>query len=261
MTLHPGSKSVATETLLAAGIAAPEIRHLLELAHYQGRIERHTGPYVYVVTFDGEAGYQVTREGEAPADDTTHTQDGAEAAAAGWLRTDQAPAVDLFSAEWPYPQLSAADFAAVYTAAAGHIRARGYYAHEVHGYADEDGISITGALKLAALEYATAADPADTHDQHMRTAHDLTEELETRLSAVLYVFGQAHTRTGINDLSDVHVAWSLGHFTSAASTAHGRYGIPTAAHALALLEQAARMFGAIADDTAPVTEAPAPTRM
>jgi hypothetical protein len=169
--------------------------------------------------------------------------------------------VQLFTSEWPYPELSAADFSAIYSAAAGHIKARGYYAYEVQGYADEPGISITGALKLAALEHVTAADPAATHEQHTRTAHDLTEELETRLSAVLYVFGQAHMRTGISDLSDVHVGWSLGHFESAASGAHTKWAVPTAAYALALLEQAARIFGAIADDTAPVTEADAPARM
>ena len=176
--------------------------------------------------------------------------------------SEPAPAaVDLYAAEWPYPQLSAADFGAIYTAAAGHITARGYYAHEVQGYADEPGISITGALRLAAFDHVTAADPAATHVQRTRDAHDMTEELETRLSAVLYVLGQAHMRTGVNDLSDVHVGWALGHFESAASGRHTGWNIPTAAHALALLGQAARIFGQLADDSAPVTEAPAPARM
>lgn len=158
-------------------------------------------------------------------------------------------AVDLYRADWPYPVLAAAEFAAIYTAAAGHIKARGYNAEEVRGFDGEPGISITGALRLSALDYVTAADPTGSADQHIRTAHDLTEELETRLSAVLYVVGQVHTRTGIRDLSDVHVGWSLGHYELGPT--------PGLAAAVSLLEQAARMFAGLEH----VTEAPAPDRM
>jgi hypothetical protein len=162
-------------------------------------------------------------------------------------------AVDLFKADWPYPVISAADFAALYSTAAEIIKARGYYEHEAQGYADEPGLSITGALKAAALEHAQAADPQDRPGQHYRTAQDLTEELETRLSAVLYVLGQLHSRTGISDLSDLVTGWTLGHFHLGPH--------PSAAHALALLEQAAAIYRGLADQAAPVTEAPAPASM
>jgi hypothetical protein len=164
-----------------------------------------------------------------------------------------APAADLFKADWPYPVITAADFAALYSTAAEIIKARGYYEYEAQGYADEPGLSITGALKAAALEHAQAADPQDRPEQHYRTAQDLTEELETRLSAVLYVLGQLHSRTGIRDLPDQLTGWTLGHFALGPN--------PSAAHALALLEQAAAMFRGLADQAAPVTEAPAPTSM
>lgn len=158
-------------------------------------------------------------------------------------------AVDLFRADWPYPVLSAADFTGLYRQAAELIKARGYYPHEASGYADEPGISITGALKMAAHAYVKALGPNDTTDQHYRAIADITEELETRLSAVLYVLGQVHTRTGISDLSDIHVGWSLAHFDIGPN--------PSLAAAVSLLEQAARMFAALEN----VTEAPDPGRM
>lgn len=159
------------------------------------------------------------------------------------------PAVDLFRADWPYPQLSATDFQALYATAAETIKTRGYYPHEASGYADEPGISITGALKAAATAYVKALGPDDTADQQYWAAADITEELETRLSAVLYVFGQVHNRTGISDLSDILVSWSLAHFDIGPN--------PGLAAAVSLLEQAARMFAALED----VTEAPEPGRM
>lgn len=161
---------------------------------------------------------------------------------------DPAP-VDLFRADWPYPVLSAAEFAAMYHEAAETIKARGYNANEVQGFDGTPGLSITGALRLAALDYVTAADPEGTSDQHIRTTADITEELETRLSAVLFVLGQVHTRTGIRDLSDIHVGWSLAHFDLGPN--------PSLAAAVSLLDQAARMFAGLE----PVTEAPAPARM
>lgn len=182
-----------------------------------------------------------------------------------------AAAVDLWRAEWPYPVLSPAEFAALYGRAAQVITARGYYPYELQGYADEPGISIVGALSVAALERARAEAEAEAENLRQlkgtltsdpgaqlsdnagkaldtaaqRSAADLTEELETRLSAVIYVYGLLHSRTGIRDLSDQLAAWELGHY--------GVDSMPGQAEAVALLEGAARMFAALE----PVTEAPA----
>lgn len=164
-----------------------------------------------------------------------------------------APAVDLWSGQWPYSTMSAADFAALYHAAGEIIKARGYFAYEAQGYADEPGISTVGALKAAALERAQAADPQGDPRHHYTQAVDTAEELETRLTCVLYLLGQLHNRTGIRDLSDGVAGWELGH----TATTHGG----TKAAALALLEQAAALFGLMADTTAPVTAAPEPGRM
>lgn len=160
------------------------------------------------------------------------------------------PPVDLWSAEWPYSTLGAADFAALYRTAAEIITARGYYAYELQDDRGEPGISVCGALKAAAFERAQAADPEGNPRDHYHDAMDVTEELETRLSCVLYLIGQLHDRTGIRDLSDQLAAWELGHY----STAQGG----TRATAVALLGQAAALFTLMADTAAPVTAAPAP---
>ncbi len=62
------------------------------------------------------------------------------------------PAPVMWAAEWPYPEFTAAEFAAHYLLAAEIIAARGYNAEEMRGYDGEPGVSICGALKLAALE-------------------------------------------------------------------------------------------------------------
>lgn len=160
-----------------------------------------------------------------------------------------APAVNLWQADWPYPELGPAQYAALYSAAADVIRARGYYAHELQGYAGP-GISVCGALKVAALEAEQAAAPLDPLEARYGDAVCVAEELETRLAAVLYVLGQLHTRTGIRDLADQLAGWELAHF-------HLGPG-PDQGEALALLGHAAAMFGHLAETTSPVTAAPDP---
>jgi len=155
------------------------------------------------------------------------------------------PAPVMWAAEWPYPEFTAAEFAAHYQLAAEIIAARGYYAHELQGYADETGVSIVGALKLAAVERAQAASPQDEAATVEITAANVTEELETRLSAVIYTLGLLHSRTGISDFSDQLAAWELGHYTTGPN--------PTRSDALGLLATAAGIFTHISDTQAPVT--------
>jgi hypothetical protein len=280
MTLHPGSRSIAIGTLREAGFSPPEIRVLLERAEYQGRIERVTGATTYTVTFDKEAGYVVTRtpdEDQAPvlAADTFLARDvkrGWHMAGVGTINqisradNDQLafagtqgerafpryalvevtrPAPVMWNAEWPYPEFTAAEFAAHYQLAAEIIAARGYNAEEMRGYDGSPGVSICTALKLAARERAQAADPQGTADQQEITAANVTEELETRLSAVIYTLGLLHSRTGIQDFSDQLAAWELGHYTTGPN--------PARSDALGLLATAAGIFTHISDTQAEVT--------
>ncbi len=155
------------------------------------------------------------------------------------------PAPVMWAAEWPYPEFTAAEFAAHYLLAAEIIAARGYNAEEMRGYDGEPGVSICGALKLVALERAQAADPQSTAAQHEITAANVTEELETRLSAVIYTLGLLHSRTGISDFSDQLAAWELGHYTTGPN--------PVRSDALGLLATAAGIYTHISDTQAEVT--------
>lgn len=155
------------------------------------------------------------------------------------------PAPVMWAAEWPYPEFTAAEFAAHYQLAAEIIAARGYNAEEMRGYDGEPGVSICGALKLAALERAQAANPQDEAAATEITAANVTEELETRLSAVIYTLGLLHSRTGISDFSDQLAAWELGHYTTGPN--------PARSDALGLLATAAGIFTHISDTQAPVT--------
>jgi hypothetical protein len=163
------------------------------------------------------------------------------------------PAPVMWAAEWPYPEFTAAEFAAHYLLAAEVIAARGYNAEEMRGYDGTPGVSICTALKIAARERAQAADPeglegdpAQTREARWEiTAANVTEELETRLSAVIYTLGLLHARTGISDFSDQLAAWELGHYTTGPN--------PTRSDALGLLATAAGIFAHISDTQAPVT--------
>src|SRR6266478_5238600 len=90
-----------------------------------------------------------------------------------------------------------------------------------------------------------AADPQSTAAQHEITAANVTEELETRLSAVIYTLGLLHSRTGINDFSDQLAAWELGHYTTGPN--------PVRSDALGLLATAAGIYTHISDTQAEVT--------
>jgi hypothetical protein len=163
------------------------------------------------------------------------------------------PAPVMWSAEWPYPEFTAAEFAAHYLLAGEVIAARGYNPEEMRGYDGEPGVSICGALKIAARERAQAADPEGHNgnrslpaaQQWEQTAADVAEELETRLSAVIYTLGLLHSRTGIRDFSDQLAAWELGHYTTGPN--------PTRSDALGLLATAAGIFTHISDTQAEVT--------
>lgn len=160
------------------------------------------------------------------------------------------PAPVMWGAEWPYPEFTAAEFAAHYQLAGEIIAARGYNAEEMRGYEGEPGVSICGALKLAARERAQAADPEGNLGAWEITAAGVAEELETRLSAVIYTLGLLHSRTGIRDFSDQLAAWELGHYTTGPN--------PTRSDALGLLATAAGIFTHISDTQAEVTAPPAP---
>lgn len=155
------------------------------------------------------------------------------------------PAPVMWNAEWPYPEFTAAEFAAHYLLAGEVIAARGYYPAELQGYADKPGVSIVGALKVAARERAQAARPQDEAATIETDAANVAEELETRLSAVIYTLGLLHTRTGIRDFSDQLAAWEVGHYTTGPN--------PTRSDALGLLATAAGIFTHISDTQAPVT--------
>jgi hypothetical protein len=163
------------------------------------------------------------------------------------------PAPVMWAAEWPYPEFTAAEFAAHYLLAGEIIAARGYNAEEMRGYDGEPGVSICGALKIAARERAQAADPEGRDgnrelpaaDQWEITAANVAEELETRLAAVIYTLGLLHSRTGIRDFSDQLAAWELGHYTTGPN--------PARSDGLGLLATAAGIFTHISDTQAPVT--------
>lgn len=160
------------------------------------------------------------------------------------------PAPVMWSAEWPYPEFTPAEFAAHYQRAAEIIEHSGYYPYEIQGSADEPGISIVTALKTAAFDRAQAAAPDATVAHLKIDAANVTEELETRLSAVIYTLGLLHSRTGISDFSDQLAAWELGHYTTGP--------VPTKAEALGLLAMAAGIYAHISDTQAEVTAPPAP---
>lgn len=160
------------------------------------------------------------------------------------------PAPVMWNAEWPYPEFTAAEFAAHYLLAGEIIAARGYHAEEMRGYDGTPGVSIVTALKLAARERAQAAEPQADMRQWEITAANVAEELETRLSAVIYTLGLLHSRTGIRDFSDQLAAWELGHYTTGPD--------PARSDALGLLATAAGIFTHISDTQAEVTAPPVP---
>jgi hypothetical protein len=160
------------------------------------------------------------------------------------------PAPVMWNAEWPYPEFTAAEFAAHYLLAGEIIAARGYNAGEMRGYDGTPGVSIVTALKIAARERAQAADPQADMRQWEITAANVAEELETRLSAVIYTLGLLHSRTGIRDFSDQLAAWELGHYTTGPG--------PVRSDALSLLATAAGIFTHISDTQAEVTAPPVP---
>lgn len=155
------------------------------------------------------------------------------------------PAPVMWNAEWPYPDFTAAEFAAHYLLAGEVIAARGYNAAEMRGYDGEPGVSIVSALKIAARERAQAARPQDEAATIETDAANVAEELETRLSAVIYTLGLLHSRTGIRDFSDQVAAWELGHYTTGPN--------PARSDALGLLATAAGIYTHISDTQAPVT--------
>lgn len=162
------------------------------------------------------------------------------------------PAPVMWAADWPYPEFTAAEFAAHYQLAAEIITARGYNAEEMRGYDGTPGVSVCTALKLAALERAQAAAPQDEARQIEITAANVAEELETRLSAVIYTLGLLHSRTGIRDFSDQLAAWELGHYTTGPN--------PVRSDALGLLAMAASIYTHISDTQAEVTAPEAPAQ-
>ncbi len=163
------------------------------------------------------------------------------------------PAPVMWAAEWPYPEFTAAEFAAHYLLAAEVIEARGYYPYEMQGYDGTPGISIVSALKVAAQERAQAADPQGAPEAREITAANVAEELETRLSAVIYTLGLLHSRTGIRDFSDQLAAWELGHYTTGPN--------PARSDALGLLAAAAGIYTHISDIQAEVTAPAVPGKL
>jgi hypothetical protein len=100
--------------------------------------------------------------------------------------------------------------AALYRDAAQRIRTCGYDAAVGGGdfYKGHKGISIQVALRQAAETYGASTRPEGTFGAYGEAdVADLTEELETRLAAVLHLTGQRAYRTGIRDLSDEVAAW------------------------------------------------------
>jgi hypothetical protein len=125
-----------------------------------------------------------------------------------------------------------AGLAALYRDAARRIRTCGYDGATVTGdYEGSHGISITTALRHAAMQ----------RDQNTADAADLTEELETRLAAVLYLTGQLTYRTGIRDLSDQVAAWE-NDLPAVAGSWPVRYRWHTQDEAVAVLETAAALL-------------------
>lgn len=170
----------------------------------------------------------------------------------------EAPRPALFSAKWPWPEVTPADLAELYQAAAVMITIKGYDAYHRDNYEGARGIDILTALEMAAEGFLRgraddlrigAEDIAVTLE---REARNLAEDLETKLAAVLYVLGQQHYRTGIQDLADRVAAWELGH-----DDIHRHVDAPMA---LALLEHAAGIYAMVGatDGADPVTTAPAP---
>lgn len=176
----------------------------------------------------------------------------------GWPAPAEASRPALFSAKWPYPEVTPAVLLELYRAAAALITHRGYNAYDEQHYAGERGISIGHALRIAAKLYLLRqADAQDIDSQEIRRTidrdtEDLAEDLETRLAAVLYVLGQQHNRTGIQDLAGRVAAWELGHDDISRHVDQ--------AQACALLEHAAGIYAMIGatDGADPVTTAPAP---
>jgi len=196
-----------------------------------------------------------------------------------WAASGQAPEAEaeaerlpaLYDARWPYPEVTPAELVELYRAARVMIQVRMYDAYERDGYEDRAGICISTALAMAAEgfvrgRYMASDGPADVaravgadaaaaaiEQAISLAARDLAEDAETRLAAVLYVLGQAHSRTGIRDLAGTVAAWELGHYSAPIRNVGQD-------HAEALLEHAAGIYAMIGatDGAAPVTIAPAP---
>lgn len=111
------------------------------------------------------------------------------------------------------------------------LEVRGYDGATASGdYEGSKGISLVGALRqAAAVRYGP-----DSPD-----AHDLAEDLETRLSAVLYFMGRISQRSNITDLSNQASMWE--EMLIGDPPLSGSYRYHTKAEAVELLELAARM--------------------
>lgn len=133
--------------------------------------------------------------------------------------------------------------AGIYRQAADRITQLGYQPFEPDNYAGaEPGICLSTALRYAAAAHIEAA---ITSGDAIETDTDLlTEELETRLVAVMYVIGQLRTRTHITDLSDLIIWWEKNY--SSHPPHSGEHGYPSQLEAVALLKTAAAMISAAA---------------
>lgn len=98
-----------------------------------------------------------------------------------------------------------------------------------------DGISVRSALRQAACRWIERESLPGTQTLQADT-EDLTEELEVRLTGVLYATGTRTRRTHIIDIADQITAWE---------TETGRH---TKDDAISVLETAATMFRSLTGD-------------
>jgi hypothetical protein len=130
--------------------------------------------------------------------------------------------------------------AGMYLQAADKITEYGYTPFP--DYEGETGLSICGALQAAAQAHIAAAGESPDIASPEWSAGNLTEELETRLGAVLYLIGRVRTRTSIRDISDIASNWERGHYgTRGGQLGTGAHGYLSQAEAIALLKTAASL--------------------
>jgi len=125
--------------------------------------------------------------------------------------------------------------AGMYLQAADKIAEYGYSPYP--DYEGETGISICGALLATAQAHMAAAGRFPWSDG------DLTEELETRLAAVLYLTGKVRTRTSIRDFTDIPANWERGYYgVTNWQLGTGDHGYLTKDEAIAVLKTAAALI-------------------